>query len=168
MTLLQKDGAVSHSAIVKPPSVGMGQTLLLRQDESAATVLGSCIGLVIYHRRLKVAAFAHIVLPTSEGRPGSPGKFADTAIPHLLDLLAKEEACNGLNAKIVGGAHMFAGKGPLQIGESNIEMVKKLLQRNGVPIVAECVGGTKGRRVTFHCDSRELHVEIAGQPVAVI
>ncbi len=35
---------------------------------------------------------AHIVLPESAGRDGAPGKFADTAVPHMLELLREQGA----------------------------------------------------------------------------
>ena len=50
--------------------------------------LGSCIGLALLDKRAAVAGLAHVVLPAAEGRGGSPGKFADTAVEALIaDLL---------------------------------------------------------------------------------
>jgi len=50
---------------------------------------GSCVGLALYHPRLKTGALAHIVLPTASGRGALPGKFADTALPQLLAEFAR-------------------------------------------------------------------------------
>ena len=143
--------------------VGMGETLLLRQGETARSVVGSCAGLMIFHRRLKLAAVAHIVLPEAAGRPGLPGKFADTAIPYMIDLLRTHGADRAsLVAKVAGGAQMFGASGPLQIGDANIHAVTAILSDLGIPLLAKCPGGAKGRRLTFHCDGGEINVEIAG------
>jgi chemotaxis protein CheD len=144
--------------------VGMGETVLLHQGETARSVVGSCAGLMIYHRRLKLAAVAHIVLPEAAGRPGLPGKFADTAIPHMVDLLRKQGAEKAsLVAKVAGGAQMFGASGPLQIGDANIHAVVAILSDLGIPLQGRSPGGAKGRRLTFRCDTGEITVEIAGE-----
>ena len=52
-------------------------------DVLVALGLGSCIGIALLDRASLVAGLAHVVLP--ESRPGgTPGKFADTAVPELV------------------------------------------------------------------------------------
>ena len=42
------------------------------------TLLGSCVGLALYDRRLRVAGLAHIVMPRARGRQRADGKLVDT------------------------------------------------------------------------------------------
>ena len=63
----------------------MGEIAVARDDGVLRTLLGSCLGLALYDRRLKVGGVAHIVLPESMGRLSNPGKFADTAVPAMID-----------------------------------------------------------------------------------
>ena len=150
-------------------NVGMGQIALSKAPALLCSVLGSCVGLTLYHPRLKIGALAHIVLPAASGRGAVPGKFADTALPHMLAKLAKAGATReGLVAKIAGGACMFGVSGQLQIGDSNIEAVQTLLAKENIPIVGRDVGGQKGRRVTLDCSNGELLVEIAGMGKRVL
>lgn len=149
--------------------VGMGESVLLRDEDTARSVVGSCIGLVLHHRRAKIAAMTHIVLPESAGRPGSPGKFADTAIPYLIDQLAKEGAhAGGLVAVMAGGARMFGKQGPIQIGEANTAAVTALIENRGITIRGTSTGGSKGRRLSFDCATGVLTVEVAGEPPLVL
>jgi len=149
--------------------VGMGQIAVGGAPARMKSVLGSCIGLAIYHPRLKTGAMAHIVLPESAGRGGTPGKFADTAVPEMLKLLKELGApAHGLTAKFSGGANMFAGSGPLQIGDSNAEAVAQALKSVGIRAAGRDVGGSKGRRVTFDCTSGDMTVECAGQPARTL
>lgn len=144
--------------------VGMGEIVFLHNDQSARAVVGSCAGLVLYHRRAKLAAVAHIVLPELAGRSGNPGKFADTAVPHMVERLESSGAPRGgLAAKLTGGARMFGGNGPLQIGDANIQAVLALLADYAIPLQSMCVGGTQGRKFTFHCQNGEMMIEVAGQ-----
>ena len=153
----------------KPPTVGMSQIVFLEQTETAHSVFGSCIALTLFHARRKVAAFAHIVLPHSSGRQGQPGKFADTAIPFMINELTRRGAkTSGLIAKMCGGASMFGGGGPIQIGEENAAAVTTILEELKIPILGRHLGGAKGRRVTFDCATGDVTIEIVGQPVEVI
>ncbi len=146
-------------------SVGMGQMALGRGPARLSAVLGSCIGLTLHHARTKLGVMAHVVLPESSGRPAAPGKFADTAVPHAIEMLAGHGAAvTALRAKIVGGAAMFGAGGPLRIGEANSEAIRDALQAVGIPIVTDDLGGTSGRRISFDCNTGQLLVEQVGCP----
>ncbi|NUQ66449.1 MAG: chemotaxis protein CheD [Pirellulales bacterium] len=144
-------------------SVGMGQILVARRPGRLTAVLGSCFGVSLFHPRLWLGSLAHVVLPESAGRSSTPGKFADTAIPHMITQLEELGANrSGLVARIAGGACMFGAGGPLQIGDANVEAVGRLLGQSGIRIVSRHVGGTKGRRITLDCATGNVLVQIAG------
>ena len=146
-------------------TVGMGQIAVLTGDERASAVLGSCVGVAIYDEKKKLGALAHIVLPTSAGRPGTPGKFVDTAIIWMVkELRSRGADPRKLACKLSGGATMFATNGPFQIGQQNIDAARQALAAANVRIVAEHLGGAKGRRITFECDVFKVVVESAGEP----
>ena len=149
--------------------VGMGQIAAGGPPQKMKAVVGSCIALALYHPRLKRGVMAHIVLPDSAGRDGTPGKFADTAVPRMLELLQGVGApAPCLTAKLAGGANMFGSSGPLQIGDANIEAVAQALRAAGIRIAAQDVGGNRGRRVTFECEGGAMIVESAGQPTKTL
>ena len=113
--------------------------------------LGSCIGLTLYDDRQRVGAMVHIMLPDSAGRKDRPGKYADTAVPLLLQEL-DALGCKNRNivAKMAGGASMFEYFGAnLNIGERNAEKVREFLAREHIRLAAEDIGGKVGRSVTF-------------------
>lgn len=145
-------------------TVGMGQVASGDHATIFTSVLGSCVSVILWHPRVSMGAMAHVVLPDSHGQTASPGKFADTAVPYLVGKL-QELGCPraGLVAKIAGGACMFRGSGPLQIGDDNIAAVRKVLRQHNIPLAAEDVGGTNGRKILFDCANGKLTVEIAGQ-----
>ena len=163
---------MASTTLAKPAqkqNVGMGQTAVADGEMRLCAVLGSCVGLALYHPRLKVGALAHIVLPKANGSAALPGKFADTALPHMLAEMAKLGVPKaGIVAKIAGGACMFGATGPLQIGENNIEAVVAMLADEGIPLLAQDVGGEKGRRVTLDPTTGDLLVEIAGKSHKVL
>ena len=149
--------------------VGMGQIAAGQAPQRMRAILGSCIGLALYHPGRKTGVMAHVVLPESAGRDGAPGKFADTAVPLMLELLRKQGLPTyGLTAKLAGGANMFSGSGPLQIGDANAVAVAAALKKAGIRVAGQDVGGTHGRRVDFDCASGQMTVQCAGQPARTL
>jgi len=67
------------------PAIAMGALGVAQGDQVLRTLLGSCLGLALYDRRLKLGGLAHIVLPKAPAGPCElPGKFVDTAVPALI------------------------------------------------------------------------------------
>ena len=145
-------------------------------DILQALGLGSCIGLVMIDRVNHVGGMVHVMLPDSavsrDGIP-SPGKFADTGVPLLLEQLLEAGAVKSrLMVKMAGGAEMFAFAGKdspsLSIGKRNYEAVSDQLKLLGLKASAEDVGGSHGR--TLECDLSTLvcTVKVVGkQPVEI-
>lgn len=163
---------MTSATLIQPTahSAGMGQIVHAAAPDTLTTVLGSCIGVAIYHPRTKQALLAHIVLPASSGRAASAGKFADTAIPEMQKQLAQLGLCDGtVVVKLAGGANMFGiPSGPMQVGEGNIAAVEAALSKAKLKIAARHVGGSKGRRVTFDCQTGIYKVEIVGAEIIVL
>lgn len=113
--------------------------------------LGSCIGLVLVEESRPLAGLAHIMLPSSSGGFDAPvGKFADSAVPALLEKLASMGARRtGLQAVLVGGAQMFSfgSATNLDIGRRNEQAAREALTRAGIKVLAAATGGGKGRTV---------------------
>jgi len=132
--------------------------------------LGSCIGLAFIDADAGVAGLAHIVLPRSPagGAGATPGKFADTAIPHLLEVVKRAGGREQrIRAVLCGGAHMFAsqtsGSPVLAIGARNAEAVLEALRARRVNIRATDVGGNVGRSIEVSVASGEVAVRGVGQ-----
>jgi len=151
--------------------VGMADLVVVSAPAKLITLgLGSCIGLVIFDPVAKVAGMAHIMLPDSHGSKGAEkvGKFADTAVPAVLDEMVKKGASKSrMKAKIAGGAQMFALPGTptdfLAVGSRNIKETTAMLVKFGVPLVASDTGGNKGRTVEFSTDTWMLAIKTLGK-----
>lgn len=148
----------------------MGEIAVARNNGTLRTLLGSCLGVALFDRRLKVAALAHVVLPVSNGRTELPGKYADTAIPAMIErlqALAKGEPLR-LCAKVAGGANMFNTTVTNTVGTLNIEAVERVLEEQRIPIVARHYGGEQGRRMTLDSTTGVVIIEIVGADVVTL
>jgi chemotaxis protein CheD len=126
--------------------------------------LGSCIGLALVDKRAGVAGLAHIVLPETSGnpKPEAMNKFADHAVPALVDGMVERGASRVfMQAALVGGASMFAAAG-LEVGQRNAVAVRELVAERRLNVVAETVGGSRGRTVKVDVASGTVSVREAG------
>ncbi len=135
--------------------VRMGE-LAVSADPCACLVtigLGSCIGLVIVDRMRKVAGLAHVMLPQArpgqaEGlAPSARGKYADLAVPALVDaMLAAGARRLGLQVALVGGAKMFgAASGTLDVGARNEAAVRDALAAARLRVEGDGDRGREGQ-----------------------
>jgi len=128
--------------------------------------LGSCVGVCLYDRILKIGGLSHIMLPDSTSfanKEINRMKFADTAIVDLVKELRKNTFVNNkITAKIAGGAQMFEtqpGSKIGAIGERNIQSVKKVLYNLKIPILAEDTGLNYGRTQYFDLQTGIMKIQ---------
>ncbi len=158
------DHAASSADAPRPPSLGMGEIAVARDGGMLRTFLGSCVGLALHDRRLKLAGLAHIVLPDSGGSGKPAGKYADTAVQEILRLLRSQAGGESLHltAKLAGGAKMFPFQTGMTIGDQNVLAVERLLSAEKIAIVARCCGGDKGRRMAVDVASGAVTIQTVG------
>jgi chemotaxis protein CheD len=158
----------NEGTLVKMADIGV-----LQHQGTLRTLLGSCIGVALYERKLKLSGLAHIVMPDSLGRDQTPGKYADTAIPETIrqmSILARG-AKMSLTAKIAGGANMFLHVSPNNvntIGEQNILAVEKALGMDQIPILSRHIGGAFGRRMVVDVETGLVQIHVVGQAMVQI
>ncbi len=153
--------------------VGISDYKLARNPHTFVTyALGSCVGICLYDKQLKIGGLAHIMLPESSmfsKKDINRMKFADTAIVDLIKELVKIGADRKrLTAKIAGGAQMFeVQQGSLvgTIGERNVASVKNILNSLRIPILAEDTGLNYGRTVYFNLDTGIMKVQSLSRSV---
>ena len=103
-------------------------------------------------------------MPLAPGESDRPGKFADTAIPLLIEEMTKLAGSDlKLIAKLAGGASMFTTTVAARIGLQNTEACERILGALRIPILAKHCGGEQGRRMSLDTGSGRVIVEIVGQ-----
>ncbi|MDF9409323.1 chemotaxis protein CheD [Pelotomaculum isophthalicicum JI] len=155
--------------------VGIADLKVASQPDRLITLgLGSCVGLTLYDPAAKIGGLLHIMLPDSTqfNSVTKPAKFADLGIPLLLSEIRRYGGkVSNLQAKIAGGAQMFSGlneKFVLNIGERNIAMTKLTLKNLGIRILAEEVGGNRGRTMILDTTNGQVTIRTVGTPLKVI
>ena len=155
--------------------VGIADCKVAREPARLITLgLGSCVGVSLYDPVAKIGGLLHFMLPDSTqfNNVTKPAKFADLGIPYLIEELKKTGALlPRLQAKLVGGAQMFSGldnKMVLNIGQRNVEKAREMLKKFNVPILAEEVGGNRGRTMIFDTATGLVSIRMLGSKLKVI
>jgi chemotaxis protein CheD len=154
---------------VKEIRIGIADLNIAFPPDRLITVgLGSCIGIALYDKLNNIAGLAHIMLPESKQFTNitNPNKFADLAIPILVDRMFKEGAISrNIKAKIAGGASMFNFSDKsmnMDIGNRNSIAVRDALKSLNIPIINEDVGGNKGRTMILDTTCFSVKIRTVG------
>jgi chemotaxis protein CheD len=119
-----------------------------RANTVLTTILGSCVSTCISDPVAGVGGMNHFLLPGNTSGDTQSIRYGLYAMELLINGLLKMGASkNRLSAKLFGGASMSDGFG--RIGEANGKFALEFLANEGIPCVAQSLGGTNARRIRF-------------------
>ena len=133
--------------------------------------LGSCVAIILYDPVARIGGVAHVLLPKSPIKCDNEGKYADTGtrklVKEMLNHGAKKER---FVAKLVGGAQMFPNLNLAiaNIGRENSMTIRNVLRELMIRIVAEDLGGNRGRSAYFNTSDGHVIIKTAFEPVKVL
>lgn len=151
-----------------PPHVHLspGRLLVTREAQVVATVLGSCVGVTMFHEPTGLAAICHAMLAEPRAREvvraGDPSRFryVSHALPEMIDSFYRAGVRpQTIEVKLFGGANVIGGmhhRDTLCIGGSNVAAARRLLERAPFEIAAENTGGKHGRKILFNTATGEV------------
>jgi chemotaxis protein CheD len=151
--------------------VGLGEMVVSNsQNVVLATYsLGSCLGITIYDPVAKVGGLLHAMLPDSTidsaKAAAKPGMFVDTGVPALFRSAYQLRAeKHRIQICVAGGAQILDNNGYFNIGKRNYDALCEILQRNGLRIAAQQVGGLVNRTVYLKVQTGGINLKVSGQP----
>jgi len=143
-------------------TVGIGEWIVSSDpaDTLKTYALGSCVAVLVYDSKVRVAGMIHVALPDSAVDAARartlPGYFADTGLPLMIEEMKGMGAVRAhVWVKLAGGSSVMDSAGLFDIGKRNILAVKKQLWRSTLGPVAEDVGGAISRTVTMSVSTGE-------------
>lgn len=152
--------------------VGIGEMCLSESSEEVLVThaLGSCIGLALFDRRLRLGGLIHTMLPLSSASSDSYSKaplmFTDTGVAILLqemfDLGCRREH---IVAKVAGAGSQVDHGGLFRIGERNYAVLRRILWKNDILIAAEDIGGSVARTMALEIATGRTMIRSQGTQV---
>lgn len=134
--------------------------------------LTSGVLLLIYDSANTVGGVAYIFLPDSKMagpiEEENEGKFADLAVPRLLEEFAAAGGQqSSATVRLIGGSQLFnfggGGANSMNVGNRNELAIRNILSNQGW-VIGNCdIGGNKGRKVKFSIENGRVMVGQTGQ-----
>lgn len=125
--------------------------------EMLVTILGSCVSVCLNDPVIKAGGMNHILLPGDGGGDENSTRYGAYAMEELINGLMKMGAQKSrMKAKMFGGGNVI--KNAAMIGDRNIEFVRDYLNKEGIEVVSEDVGGNTARRLHYFPDTGKAMV----------
>ncbi len=139
------------------------------------TVLGSCLAVVFYNRRLGIGSICHGMLPSCGKRKECSGDctekftFVDCSIRQMLKFYDRLNVRRSeIEVKCFGGADMFSRPiekpGFLSVGRQNSTIAEDIIRNEGLSMTTCDVGGYAGRKIFFYTHTGEVLLKRLGKP----
>lgn len=132
--------------------VSMGEHRIgSRSDLMLVTTLGSCVSACIHDPEAGIGGMNHFLLPDlpAENPALSAGaRYGSVAMERLINaLLTRGARRDRLQVKVFGGASVIESR--FDVGLTNARFVLDYLDREGLTLLGQDLGGTHARRVHF-------------------
>jgi chemotaxis protein CheD len=123
------------------------------------TVLGSCVAVCLFDTKNKISGMNHYLLPLWNGNGLKSLKYGNISIERLIEAMQAVGADHrSIEAKIFGGAMLNINE-EISVAPRNISIAVDMLRHYRIPIVAQDVGGNRGRKVIFSNDDGSAYVK---------
>lgn len=138
-----------------------GEHYVTQEPMVLTTLLGSCVSVCLFDPVAGVMGMNHFLLPVRNPSTREPilaseaGRYGlcamEILVNGLLNLGAKRDR---LRAKAFGGGNVLAlspreASDRYNIGAGNVAFVRQFLRQDGIPLLAEDLGGAEGRQIHF-------------------
>lgn len=161
---VQEQGSKLHINILPGEYYATNKPVVIR------TLLGSCVAACLYDPVSRVIGMNHFMLsnrryakdlPVCMSEAGRYGIHAmELVINEMLKLGAKR---SNLKAKVFGGGSIYLGTEAKDnffcVGDINSRFIREFLKNDGIPLVAEDLGGERARIIHFRQDDYSVHVK---------
>ncbi len=137
-------------------------------EYAITTLLGSCVSLVAWHPERRLTLVSHVILPQApEGASGWDPRYADVMLERwLADLRVVRAFPAEFRLGLFGGSSRFFAQDDYQrsIGYRNVEQVRWLVDRLGVPLCCEDSGGNYHRKLMVDGQLGRYGIQLLGHP----
>jgi chemotaxis protein CheD len=137
-----------------------GQIVITTVPKEFVTILGSCVSVCLWDRKIKAGGMNHFLLPeTVNDSTSLQGGIAATRLL-IQTMLSQCSFIANLEAKIYGGSNrFFKDESFLNVGHQNVVAAKFALEEAGIPIALEDTRGIAGRKIYFNTQTGTVKVE---------
>ena len=137
-----------------------GGLYISEEPAIVSTILGSCVSITIYNKRLMIGGICHALLPKGQASNGTGTfRYVDSAISYMLQKfetrgIEKDE----MEVKLLGGADVLERMDghTKSVGQQNRETALEIIRKERLNLKVSDVGGSLGRKIYFYTDTGRI------------
>ncbi len=146
----------------------VGEAFFGHAPKTIKTLLGSCIAVTVWHKKLKVGGVCHYLLSQSdEVMPPNKQQCSSSenyryglqALNYLYMSMEKYSAAAEFEIRLFGGSNMYASRSTPSIGECNVNFAKAWVKENNLSIKQEDVLGNICRTIVFNLSNGKVALQ---------
>lgn len=147
--------------------VGMADIEVIKgRSKLVVPGLGSGVGILAMDPTVDVAGAAYVLLPgTANTSPEKPGRYAESAVPALIEMMSRLGASpENLKVALVGAAEATATgtiRDEFRLGTKTVETIVRKFDELGVQSVFRDTGGSCARTANLDVETGEVTAETA-------
>jgi chemotaxis protein CheD len=156
--------------VLKKFTVFPGQYLITSVPAQISTVLGSCISVCLWDNISKVGGMNHYLLPGTDQEEVGNANRGITSVPLLIKSMINRNCKIGsLEAKVFGGCNsLYKENNIFKVGERNAAIAFEILKETGIPVTAQHVGGSVGRKIIFNTSTGKVRMKLLNETASEI
>lgn len=147
-----------------------GNAYFSEKPEVVATILGSCLGIVMYSPRLKITTVCHAQLPTNPAPHAvvDQFKYVDTSFHSMYRWMIDHNLKDWeIEVKLFGGGDVLQVStdkkySNRRIGMQNVESALRLILNSKLQVISIDVGGETGRKLFIYTHTGEVYLKKIG------
>jgi chemotaxis protein CheD len=158
--------------------LNIGEVYITQEPSVIWTILGSCISIVFFNKRLQIGGICHAQLPDQKHRNESckktcpvkcsrksknsePFKFVTCSAQYMLEQFNQYGIQNReIEVKLFGGANVFQTNGTAKtIGSQNLKVAMEFIQKYNLHLVNQHIGGKTGITIYFHSHTGKVFLK---------
>lgn len=142
--------------------IAPGEFYVTSGEEIIVTTLGSCISACIWDTKTGVGGMNHFMLPSKNAYntqkmdkkdffDQESTRYGNWAMEYLINEILKNGGSReDLKAKLFGGGKVLNGMNQYDVGDNNIQFIKRFVALEKLNVVAQDLGGVCPRKVLFY------------------
>lgn len=145
--------------------IHVGEIFVARTPTEISTVLGSCVAVCLYDPVRQVGGMNHYLVPLWNDNGLQSPKYGNISIPKLIKGM-QNAGCkiDDIQAKLFGGANVInVNREEMMIGRKNILIAQEMLKEYRIRVVANDVGGARGRRIYMQSHTGKIMLRYTGK-----
>lgn len=157
---------IMHDVDIEKVYLKPGELYVGERPTKVITVLGSCVSVTLFSKRLRIGAICHGAMPHCRKVKRchelceDAFKYVDCSLHYMIARMRGFGAADAdIEVKLFGGADTLSSKKENTIGSMNVKMALEIIRHEHLCIIAADVGDSFGRKIIFLTNTGEVYLK---------